>query len=94
MCCRVDFDSFLCEEWYSQHGFGVCKRSDKEIGSFFRGPILRGDTDPAVDLFFTYYASGMERLANAHGRANREVWEIGTTGDPGGDSVDRGTSVN
>ena len=94
MCCGVDFNSFLCEEWHSQRGLGICERSNKEIGRFFRGPILRGDIDPAVDLFFNQYAGGMKRLADAHGRADWEVWEIDMTSNPGRDGVDRGTSVN
>ena len=87
MCCGINFDSFLCEERHSQYGFGVRKWGHKEISSFFRGPILRGDADLAIDLFFNQYTGGVERLADAYGRADREVWEASTTGDPGGNGV-------
>jgi len=94
VCCGINFDSFLCEERHPQYGFGVRERGDKEVSSFFRGPILRGDADLAVDLFFNQYTGGMECLADTYRGANREAWEISMTGDPGGDGVDRGAGVN
>ena len=72
MCCTVDFNLFLCEEWHSQHGFGICEQSNKEIGRFFRGPILRRDIDPTVDLFFNQYTRGM-KLSRVKGLGARKA---------------------
>jgi len=72
----------------------VCKWGDKEIGRFLGDPVLRSDIDPGIDFLFDQHVGRVKCRANAHWRADREVWKISMTGDSGGDSIEGGTSVN